>query len=293
MLNQLFWIYFAEKFFFYLFSNLSLILAIATVLSRNPVHSILALMGVFICGSSLMILVGAEFLGLVYLMVYVGALAVLFLFVIMMLNVRTLTLSNDYNVSILFLGLVPLVGVTFILYNCNFEENYSIALTLFNAWYGPKREFSTVGQFFFEMSNWEHFEHATRQDLIEFRYIHLTYISPDYYMPSPEFGEIALKFPSSVDLFFEVYRSSAEEALGFPPPLKPYYYPSSNIQGLGFVLYLKYFLGFISAGLILFVSMLGAILLTKYHKPSRLKTQQISLQNSRSSNVQKYRVPFF
>ena len=90
-------------------------------------------MGVFICGSALMILVGAEFLGLVYLMVYVGALAVLFLFVIMMLNIKALTFSNDYNVSILFLGLVPVVGVTFILYNTNFEENYSIALTLFNA----------------------------------------------------------------------------------------------------------------------------------------------------------------
>lgn len=115
-----------------MFSNLSLILAIATVLSRNPVHAILALMGVFISGSALMILVGAEFLGLVYLMVYVGALAVLFLFVIMMLNVKSYPPSNDYNANMVFLGLVPLMGVTFILYVTNVYERYDIALRLFN-----------------------------------------------------------------------------------------------------------------------------------------------------------------
>ena len=90
-------------------------------------------MGVFICGSALMILVGAEFLGLVYLMVYVGALAVLFLFVIMMLNVKSQPPSTDYNVNMIFLALVPVAGVTFILYKTNIYENYEIALTLFNA----------------------------------------------------------------------------------------------------------------------------------------------------------------
>ena len=289
----MFWIFFAEKFFFSLFSNLSLILAIATVLSRNPVHAILALMGVFICGSALMILMGAEFLALVYIMVYVGALAVLFLFVIMMLNVKNQLPYNDYNVNIIFLALVPLLGVTYILYLPTYYDNYIIAKTLFEAWFCIKREFSSVGQFFFEMSNWYHFEHASRIDLYEFSYIKLTYYKPDLYLPSPEFGEIALKFPTTIDLFFEIYRASAECGFGAPHPIKPLHYPSSNIQGLGFVLYLKYFLGFLSAGLILFVSMLGAILLTKYHKTSKVKTQQISLQNTRSSNVQKYRAPYF
>ena len=143
------------------------------------------------------------------------------------------------------------------------------------------------------MSDWNHFEHASRLDLVEFKYIKLTYFSPDHYLPSPEFGEIALKFSSIIDLFFEIYRSSAVEGFGAPHPIKPLHYPSSNIQALGFVLYLKYFLGFLSAGLILFVSMLGAILLTKYHKPSKVKVQQISIQNSRSGDVQKYRVPYF
>lgn len=158
-------------------------------------------MGVFICGAALMILVGAEFLGLVYLMVYVGALAVLFLFVIMMLNVKSQPPSSDYNVNIILLALVPVMGVTFILYKTNIYERYHIALTLFNAWYGQKREFSGIGQFFLEMSDWYHFEHVTREDFYEFKYIQLTYYKPDDYAPSPEFGEIALKFPTSTDLF--------------------------------------------------------------------------------------------
>ena len=132
---------------------MSLILAIATILSRNAVYSILALMGVFICGSALMILVGAEFLGLVYLMVYVGALAVLFLFVIMMLNVKSQNPSNDYNASMIFLGLVPLVGVTFILFKTNVYENYTIAATLFIAWFTRMRLFTSIDQFYFEMSD--------------------------------------------------------------------------------------------------------------------------------------------
>ena len=143
------------------------------------------------------------------------------------------------------------------------------------------------------MSDWYHFEHALGRDFYEFKYIQLTYYKPDNYAPSPEFGEIALKFPTFTDLFLELYNESAGNSLGAPHQIKPAYYPSSNIQGLGFVIYLKYFLAFISAGLILFVSMLGAILLTKYYKPSRVKIQQISMQNNQTANIQKYRVPFF
>ena len=136
-----------------MFSNLSLILGIATVLSTNAVYSILALMGVFICGSALMILVGAEFLGLVYLMVYVGALAVLFLFVIMMLNVKSQNPSNDYNVNMIFLGLVPVVGVTFILYETNIYENYANAASLYISWFTRMRIFTSIDQFYFEMTD--------------------------------------------------------------------------------------------------------------------------------------------
>jgi len=68
-------------------------LAMAVVAFRNPMHSLLALIGVFFLAVLIYIASGAEFLGLVFLIVYVGAVAILFLFVIMLLNVKSLTSS--------------------------------------------------------------------------------------------------------------------------------------------------------------------------------------------------------
>ncbi|MCZ2204303.1 NADH-quinone oxidoreductase subunit J [Bartonella sp. A05] len=73
--------------FFYLFSFMMLVSAVIVVAARNPVHSVLFLILAFFNASALFLLVGAEFLGLLLLVVYVGAVAVLFLFVVMMLDV--------------------------------------------------------------------------------------------------------------------------------------------------------------------------------------------------------------
>ena len=113
MLDQLYWAFLAEKIFFSIFSNLALLLAISTIASRNPVYSILSLIGLFVVSSFIMILVGAEFLAFVYIMVYVGAVAVLFLFIIMMINVKSVPLRNNYNSNLFFLALVPFVVITF------------------------------------------------------------------------------------------------------------------------------------------------------------------------------------
>ena len=61
-----------------------------------------------------MILVGADFLAFVYIIVYVGAIAVLFLFIIMMINVKSVPTLNKYNSNFFLLLLVPLVAITFI-----------------------------------------------------------------------------------------------------------------------------------------------------------------------------------
>ena len=67
------------------------LLAVAVVFLRNPMHSLLSLIGVFLNVVAIFVAAGAEFLGLVILIVYVGAVAILFLFVIMLLNVKSLT----------------------------------------------------------------------------------------------------------------------------------------------------------------------------------------------------------
>jgi|TARA_B000000475_G_scaffold3679_1_gene3250 NADH-quinone oxidoreductase subunit J len=77
----------AHSVFFYVFSLIAIISAVMVTVSKNTVHSVFFLILDFISISCLFIMIGAEFLGMIMLIVYVGAVAVLFLFVVMMLNV--------------------------------------------------------------------------------------------------------------------------------------------------------------------------------------------------------------
>ena len=77
----------AHSIFFYVFSLIAIVSAIMVTVSKNTVHSVFFLILDFISISCLFIMIGAEFLGMIMLIVYVGAVAVLFLFIVMMLNV--------------------------------------------------------------------------------------------------------------------------------------------------------------------------------------------------------------
>jgi len=113
----------AHSLFFYFFSTIAVFAAIMVIVSRNTVYSVFFLILVFISISILFIMIGAEFLGMIMLIVYVGAVAVLFLFVVMMLNItEQLTkqssrkgLVNNISVGsivgvIIFLELLVVVG---------------------------------------------------------------------------------------------------------------------------------------------------------------------------------------
>ena len=77
----------AHAIFFYIFSLIAIVSAIMVTVSKNTVHSVFFLILDFISISCLFIMIGAEFLGMIMLIIYVGAVAVVFLFVVMMLNV--------------------------------------------------------------------------------------------------------------------------------------------------------------------------------------------------------------
>ena len=113
----------AHSLFFYFFSTIAVFAAIMVTVSRNTVYSVFFLILVFISISILFIMIGAEFLGMIMLIVYVGAVAVLFLFVVMMLNItEQLTkrssrrgLVNNISIGsivgvIIFLELLVVVG---------------------------------------------------------------------------------------------------------------------------------------------------------------------------------------
>src|SRR5258707_12253098 len=73
--------------FFYLFAVICVASAFMVIAARNPVHSVLFLILTFVNAAALFVLLGAEFLAMILIVVYVGAVAVLFLFVVMMLDV--------------------------------------------------------------------------------------------------------------------------------------------------------------------------------------------------------------
>jgi len=98
--------------FFCLFSSLALLSAILVITSKNPVYSVLFLILSFCNVSALLFLLNLEFLPITFLVVYVGAIAVLFLFVLMMLNIKLTELKAD---NIHFAPIACLLGVVFVL----------------------------------------------------------------------------------------------------------------------------------------------------------------------------------
>jgi NADH-quinone oxidoreductase subunit J len=108
----------AATFFFYLFSALAVASAVMVISSRNPVHSVLFLILTFFNGAGLFILLGAEFLAMILVVVYVGAVAVLFLFVVMMLDVDFVELRQgmlNYLPVGGTIGLIVLVELVLVL----------------------------------------------------------------------------------------------------------------------------------------------------------------------------------
>ena len=99
-----------ELFVFYLFSAVTLLSAVAVVTMRNPIYSALFLILAFFSSAATWILLEAEFLGVVLVLVYVGAVMVLFLFVIMMLDIQIDTLKEGF-IRYLPVGLLVAVAV--------------------------------------------------------------------------------------------------------------------------------------------------------------------------------------
>jgi len=179
---------------FYLFSTVLLLSAVGVVFARNPVHSVLLLILCFFNAAGLMLLLGAEFIAMIMVIVYVGAVAVLFLFVVMMLDV------NFEQLRAGFIKMVP-VGL-------------AVGGVL-------------LAQLIFVINAWPH--------LLALPHV-----------PIPN--------PANV----------------------------SNTAALGQILYTDYFYVFQMSGLVLFVAMIGAIVLTQRHR-SDTRRQSVAAQTQRTA----------
>ena len=113
-------------YFFYFFSFIAILSSLLVVFANNPVHSVLWLIVTFFSVAGFFILVGAEFLALLLMIVYVGALAVLFLFVVMMLNINFIGLRSgvaQYFPFGIMIGLVIFVELMLAFVPWDFKEH--------------------------------------------------------------------------------------------------------------------------------------------------------------------------
>ena len=181
-----------QAIFFYLFAGVCIASAVMVVTSRNPVHSVLFLILAFVNAAGLFVLLGAEFLAMILIVVYVGAVAVLFLFVVMMLDVDFAELREGF---LSYLPVGALIGAVM------------------------------LAELLLVVGGW---------------------------VIAPGTGHAAAAAAANV----------------------------SNTQALGLVLYTTYVYFFEAAGLILLVSMIGAIVMTLHHKP-QVRRQNIAAQVAR------------
>jgi len=129
------------SFSFYIFSSVTILSSLMVISSKNPVHSVLFLILSFVNTSALFILLGAEFLAMILIVVYVGAVAVLFLFVVMMLDINFIKLKEgflQYLPVALILGAVLLIELIIIFLSKNLMPISKVK-------YLESPTFSTVG----------------------------------------------------------------------------------------------------------------------------------------------------
>ena len=96
---------------FYIFSGLAVVSCLSVISSKNPVHSVFFLILVFCLSSLVLLLLTIDFLSIIFIVVYVGAIAVLFLFVVMMLNIRLAHISESV---VRYVPLASMIGIIFL-----------------------------------------------------------------------------------------------------------------------------------------------------------------------------------
>jgi NADH-quinone oxidoreductase subunit J len=133
----------------YFFSFLLLLSSIFVFISKNPVHSVLFLILAFCNASGILFLFNAEFLGLVFIIIYVGAIAVLFLFVVMMLNVKVYSSDEFSYLPFIFLGGFVLVIQVFLVLEKAFSNSIFWSTSLpynFENFLDPLTSIDVIGQ---------------------------------------------------------------------------------------------------------------------------------------------------
>ena len=122
----------ADVFFFWILAPLLAVSAFGVIVAKNPVHSVLFLILSFVCAAGLFLLMGAEFLAMILVVVYVGAVAVLFLFVVMLLDVDFARLRQgfvEYLPQGLLIALVVAIELIYVVSGLGPSQHAAAAAT--------------------------------------------------------------------------------------------------------------------------------------------------------------------
>jgi len=124
------------------FTIASIFCSILVIISKNPIVSVLFLIGLFLTISGYLIMLGINFIGLSYLLVYVGAVSILFLFILMLINVRVSELLSDTSNSI------PLAIIIGIIFNYTIYPILPQSVTTFNMLFDSLKSYISLGKIF-------------------------------------------------------------------------------------------------------------------------------------------------
>jgi NADH:ubiquinone oxidoreductase subunit 6 (subunit J) len=231
--------------FFSLFASLAIISGLCVIRVRNPVHSVLFLILAFCATAGLLLTLGLDFFAMVFLVVYVGAIAVLFLFVVMMLNIKLTEVTEN---TLRYLPIGGLIAFLFFAELLYIIDGDLVPITLPPADYEVYNSKALKDWYIFVGGN-------------------------------PAFMN---EFMKDVHLVEWLGICGNHLGFSFTPYTKWTLYvdPLTNIHAVGQILYTYYVFQFILASLILLVAMIGAIVLTQ-NKAYNTLTQDVFAQNTR------------
>jgi NADH-quinone oxidoreductase subunit J len=132
-----------------LLSFLLILSGLFVFISENPVHSVLFLILTFCNASAILFLFNADFLALIFIIIYVGAIAVLFLFVVMMLNVKTFSTLNSFYMPFIFLGSFILLVQIFLVVEkafFGFSNSSDFSISTFQGTFDSMGSIDVLGQ---------------------------------------------------------------------------------------------------------------------------------------------------
>ncbi len=287
---------------FYLFAGITLSSALMVITARNPVHSVFFLILSFFSSAGLFVLLGAEFLAMLLVVVYVGAVAVLFLFVVMMLDIPVPTLKSWFIPKVKEFGQAGAILLSYTVIFIASAYLMMVALSFVSLWglgitgidptqlttdplLAIREPFSK-----YEAHKWLEFVSASVTFLVAIvtgRLLAMIVLkkkfwkaSSDFVYQSPVGLIITIMLFAELAMVIMVWGDTeiAQEMTLLPIP------PTTvlpNTHALGQVLYTDYMYIFQTAGLILLVAMIGAIVLTHRHRTDA-RRQSISSQNNRT-----------